>query len=62
MIKELIDITYYDIQALIDNELEWEEEKRVREAVRYNSQFMKRYNELKNQKALMQFWWKRKTH
>lgn len=62
MIQNLPNITDYDIQALIDNELDWEEEKRVREAIKYNSQFMKRYNTLKNQKTLIQNWWKKKTN
>lgn len=62
MIQNLPNITDYDIQALVDNELDWEEEKRVREAIKYNSQFMKRYNTLKNQKTLIQNWWKKKTN
>lgn len=62
MIQNLPNITDYDIQALIDNELDWEEEKRVREAIKYNSQFMKRYNTLKNQKTLIQNWWKKKAN
>lgn len=62
MTKNLSNITDHDIQALIDNELEWEHEKRVREAIKYNLQLMKRYNTLKSQKTLIQNWWKMKTN
>lgn len=62
MITKLKNITDFDIQALIDNELDWEEEKRIREAINYNSQFMERYNILQKQKILIQNWWKQKTN
>ena len=50
-------ITDLDIQALIDNELSWEEEKKVREAIKYNSTFLKRYQTLLKQKKTLLTWW-----
>jgi len=55
-------ITDNDIQALIDNELDWEQEKQVRRAINNNSIFTDLYNALKSQKQLLQIWWKQKSH
>ena len=55
-------ISDFDIQALIDNELCHEEEKRVRNAIQNDAKFIQRYEELKNQKDLLQNWWKNKFH
>ena len=49
-------VTDLDIQALIDNELEWEEEKRVRAFIANNACAKKRYEELKEQKNLILKW------
>lgn len=49
-------ITDLDIQALIDDELDGEEEKRVRAFIENNQYAKKRYNELTEQKALIQKW------
>ena len=46
-------ITDLDIQALVDNELDWEDQKRVRKAIECNAYFLVRYEELKKQKAWM---------
>lgn len=51
-------ITDYDIQALIDNELDWEEQKRVRKAIQENPFLLRRYNEYTKQKNLIQKWFK----
>ncbi len=50
-------ITSYDIHALVDNELEWEDEKRVRAYIRDNEEARKFYNELCRQRKLLQRWW-----
>lgn len=55
-------ITDLDIQALIDNELDWEEEKKVREAIKYNSHFLKRYQTLIKQKQTLISWWATKNY
>ena len=49
-------INDYDIQALIDNELEWEQEKHIRAFIEHNSVAKSRYEELKEQKMLLQKW------
>ncbi len=49
-------ITDYDIQALIDSELDWEEEKRVRQHIQDNPQVRERYSALLRQKQLLRTW------
>lgn len=49
-------ITDYDIQALIDNELDWEQEKQIRNAIKRNSEHLKRYKEILIQKKSIQQW------
>lgn len=49
-------ITDLDIQAFIDNELDEEEEKRIKLFIESNACAKMRYNELKEQKALIQKW------
>lgn len=49
-------ITDYDIQALVDNELDWEGEKNVRDHVARNTYAAQRFQDLKNQKQLLQNW------
>jgi len=51
-------ISDYDIQALIDEELNLEEKDRVETAILNDDSFTKRYEELKSQKILLQKWWK----
>ncbi len=53
---QYLPITDYDIQALIDNELKWEEEKRIRSFINSNPTALKRYTELKEQKTLLLKW------
>ncbi len=50
-------LTDYDIQALVDNELGWEEEKLVRAYIESNHEARKRYDELMRQKSLLRKWW-----
>lgn len=52
-------ITDYDIQALVDNELPWEEEKRIRAYITSNPDAHERYKELCRQRALLKDWWKK---
>ncbi len=54
--------TDYDIQALLDNELSWEDEKRVREFINRNPPVKKRYEELERQKKLLKAWWSTQKH
>jgi len=49
-------ITDYDLQALIDNELDWEDQKHVLDHVERNPEAKKRYEELKAQKEALQHW------
>ena len=58
MTTEQQNITDYDIQALVDNELSWEEEKRIRAHVVSNPDAHRRYKELCRQRNLLKDWWK----
>jgi hypothetical protein len=50
-------ITDFDIQALVDNELGWEEEKHVWAYIEAVPDAERRYKELVQQKRLLQQWW-----
>lgn len=50
-------ITDFDIQALIDNELAWEEAKFVRAYIENHDWARERYEELLIQKRALQSWW-----
>lgn len=58
--KNLDIVTDFDIQALVDNELTWEEEKRVLNYIEQTPYAQKRYEELRRQKSVLQDWWKSK--
>jgi anti-sigma factor RsiW len=49
-------VTDYDIQALIDNELDHESEKRVRLYLEQNETAKRYYEDLVRQKKLLQMW------
>lgn len=51
-------ITDWDIQALLDKELSPQEESFVLQALQQNPDLQARYNALRNQKNLLQLWWK----
>lgn len=53
-------INDYDIQALVDNELDWEDEKRIMSAIQGDPKAVSRLQELQSQKLLLQNWWKQK--
>lgn len=53
-------ITDYDIQALIDHELSYEDEKEIRGHIESNREAQKRYEGLLQQKRLLQNWWKQR--
>ena len=55
-------ITDMDIQALVDNQLDWEEEKRVRRHLFQSPDAQRRYEDLRNQKQLLQLWWQGRKH
>lgn len=56
-------ISNLDIQALVDNELSWEEEKKVRRYLDAHPGSQKHFESLRNQKKLLQEWWRnRKSH
>jgi anti-sigma factor RsiW len=55
-------MTDNDIQALIDNELDWESEKHVRASIERDIHAQRRYEELMAQKALLKSWWRKKEH
>ncbi|USO08367.1 MAG: hypothetical protein H6866_03915 [Rhodospirillales bacterium] len=50
----------FEIQALVDNELGWEDEKRVRALLSADRGAKARYEMLRQQKRLLQDWWKNK--
>jgi hypothetical protein len=47
----------FDIQALVDSQLGWEEEKRVWQDVENDPALTRRYQELVSQKKLLLQWW-----
>lgn len=53
---QYLPITDYEIQAYIDNELEREDAKRIHLFIQSNECARKRYQELKEQKDLIQKW------
>lgn len=53
-------ISDLDIQALVDNELSWEEEKRVRLHLMQDARAKARFEILKRQKILLNDWWNAK--
>ena len=50
-------ITDYDIQALVDGELDHERSKHVYDEIQKNQAFNKRYKELLSQKKILVRWW-----
>lgn len=50
-------VTDYDIQALVDDELEYEEAKRIRDHIERFPEAKKRYLELFSQKNILKMWW-----
>lgn len=50
------DVTDYDIQALVDGQLESDEEKRIWRHIEKNSLHLRRYEELVAQKKLLLMW------
>lgn len=50
-------ITDFDIQALVDEALDYEEAKRVRAQLATDAQARRRYEELKAQKTALLRWW-----
>lgn len=49
-----------EIQALVDNELDWEREKTIRERIASDPQAKEFYERIKHQKNLILDWWKNK--
>lgn len=52
-------LTDQDIQALLDNELSSEDELKVMEALKEDSEMLRRYMAMRQQKKLLQLWWMR---
>lgn len=49
----------YDIQALVDDELEPDEARRVKRKVEQSPELQERYDEFIRQKKLLRQWWRR---
>lgn len=60
MFRLKYNITDYEIQALIDNELDQETEKHIRSIINKNPAYLNRYNELLKQKKIIQNWFSSK--
>jgi hypothetical protein len=52
-----VPITEFEVQALIDSQLNWEEEKRVRKELETNVHLREYYEMLLEQKKLLVLWW-----
>lgn len=53
-----INFSELDIQALIDNEMDWEEQKQLLFHLESDETLKKKYHSLLEQKHLIQRWWK----
>lgn len=47
----------YAIQALVDDELDWQDELRIKERMKEDEHARLRYQELMQQKQLLKNWW-----
>lgn len=54
-------ITDFDIQALLDEELDWEDAKRIQQYINASPEAQKRYNELSQQRKMLRSWWDKNT-
>ncbi|MEZ0225466.1 MAG: hypothetical protein ACAH83_12995 [Alphaproteobacteria bacterium] len=50
-------INDFDIQALVDSQLDWENEKRIWKEIETSPALQRRYDELVRQKKLLLQWW-----
>jgi hypothetical protein len=50
-------IDEFDIQALVDSQLGWEEEKRIWKEIQKDAALLRQYNELVRQKKMLLLWW-----
>jgi hypothetical protein len=50
-------INDFDIQALVDSQMGWEDEKRIWKEIEGNPALKRRYDELVAQKKLLLQWW-----
>jgi anti-sigma factor RsiW len=55
--RQIIPVTYFDIQALVDKELSWEREMEVRAYIDSNPAAQRQFEELQQQKKVLQKWW-----
>lgn len=53
----MFDLNDQNIQALVDNELDWEQEKEVRRHIENDAKSRNRYLELIKQKQLLKKYW-----
>lgn len=52
------DFTDWDLQALVDNELDWETRKQVLRLIDHDPSARRRYDELRTQKKSLLGWWR----
>jgi hypothetical protein len=50
-------INDFDVQALVDSQLDWENEKRIWKEIEGSPALQRRYDELVKQKKLLLQWW-----
>lgn len=55
--KKMNTITEYDVEALVDSQLTWEDEKQVRRELESNLVLRQYYEQLLAQKKLVIAWW-----
>lgn len=51
-------VTDWDLQAYLDNELPWEEQKTILKALENDPHLRQRFNDFRRQKELLQKWWR----
>lgn len=50
-------ITEFDVQALVDSQLRWEEEKQVLQGIRSSPALKAYYERIVSQKKILTAWW-----
>jgi hypothetical protein len=62
MTVDTINITEFDVEALIDSQLDWEREKQVWRELAHNRALCAYYQEMLAQKKRLLAWWNQAFH
>tara|TARA_B100000686_G_scaffold352136_1_gene453097 strand:- start:4530 stop:4724 length:195 start_codon:yes stop_codon:yes gene_type:complete len=62
MMTATLNITEQDIEALVDNQLEWEEAKRVLTYINQHEWAQNYYEQIVRQKKILKAWWDQRVN